>query len=113
MTPVDPAESQLAADLVLLERDHLLVLPLDSLDHLLSEPDDDPFVPGRSARSGIDDAVLTLRAARRIPEELTVRVVLPAGSSPAIAVDDAQAALRRTAIDQSTVGWREARAVRS
>ena len=114
MVIVESAERSLTADLLRLERDHLIVLELESVEHLLSEPDADPFVPRRGpARSGIDDAVLTLGAARRIPDELTLRVVLPAGATPSIPSDRAQAALRRAAAEQSTVGWREARAVRS
>jgi hypothetical protein len=114
MAPVEPVDRRLAVDLLLLEREHLLVLPLDSVEQLLSEPEGDPFEPWRGpARSGIDDAVLTLQAARRIPDDLTVRVVLPAGAAPTIRTDHAQAALRRTAIDQCSVGLREAHAVRS
>ncbi|HEX3087544.1 MAG TPA: hypothetical protein VHQ23_02750 [Ilumatobacteraceae bacterium] len=114
MPTVETADRHLSADLLLLDRDHLLVLKLGSIEQLLSESEGDPFASRvGSDRSGIDDAVLTLRAARRIPDELTVRVILPAGSTPSISTDQAQAALRRAAADQCGVGWREASAVRS
>ena len=114
MPTVEAADRRLSTDLLLLESDHLLMLRLDCVEHLLTEPEADPFVPRRgSDRAGIDDAALTLRAARRLPDDLTVRVVLPTGTTPTIPTDRAQAALRRVAADQSNVDWREARAVRS
>ena len=113
MPTVETADQSLSADLLQLERERLLVLRLDCIEHLLSEPEGDPFVPRRGLedRSGIDDAALTLRAARRIPDDLTVRIVLP--TTPSIPTDQAQAALRRVAADRRNVGWREARAVRT
>ena len=114
MPTVESADRRLSADLHLLERDHVLVLTLDRIEQLLSEPDDDPFVPRRApCRSGIDDAVLTLQAARRIPDDLTIRVVLPTGTTSSIPIDQAQATLRRIATDQCDAGWREACSVRS
>ena len=114
MPTVEAADQRLSTDLLLLESDHLLMLRLDRVEHLLSEPEVDPFVPRRGLdRSGIDDAALTLRAARRLPDDLTVRVGLPTGTTPSIPTDQAQTALRRVAADQSNVDWRGARAVRS
>jgi len=114
MPTVETADQSLSADLLLLEREHMLVLRLDCIEHLLSEPEVDPFQPRHGLdRSGIDDAALTLLAARRIPDDLTVRIVLPAGPTPSIPTDQAQAALRRVAADQRNVEWREARAIRS
>jgi hypothetical protein len=56
----------------------------------------------------------TLLAARRLPSELTVRVVLPdadAGVSPSFA--DTEAAFRRAATDRSAVAWRDGIAQRA
>jgi hypothetical protein len=113
MPTVESADHSLSAELRRLEREHLLVLRLESIEHLLSEPGGDPFVPGHGfeERSGLDDAALTLRAARRIPDDLTVRVVL--ASPPSIPTDQAQAALQRVAADRRDVDWREAVAVRA
>src|SRR6188768_4334050 len=114
MATIGPVNERLSADLERLEREHLLVLELESLEHLLCEPDRDPFVDRRGPhRSGIDDAVSTLRAARRLPDEVTVRVLLPPGAKPSIPTEQAQAALRRIASDRGTVDWREANAVRN
>jgi hypothetical protein len=113
MPTAESADQSLSAELRRLEREHLLVLRLDCIEHLLSEPEGDPFVPGRGLedRSGIDDAALTLRAARRIPSDLTVRIVL--STPPSIPTDQAQAALQRVAADRRNVEWREATAVRA
>ena len=113
MPTVESADQSLSAELRLLEREHLLVLRLDRIEHLLSDPGGDPFVPRRGLedRSGIDDAALTLRAARRIPDDLTVRIVL--STPPSIPTDQAQAALQRVAADRRNVDWREAIAVRA
>ena len=114
MATIGPVNERLSADLERLEHEHLLVLELESIEHLLCEPDRDPFASRRGPhRSGIDDAVSTLRAARRLPDDLTVRVLLPAGVTPSIPTEQAQAALRRTASDRSTLDWREANAVRN
>ena len=77
------ARRALDADMVRLERERLVVLCLDDLDGLLLDPPADAFVPRTGPnRAGIDDLALTLTAAKRLPDELTVRIVLPAGASP-------------------------------
>lgn len=108
------ASRALEADMIRLERERLVVLCLDDLDGLLNEPAVDAFVPRTGpARAGIDDLALTLTAARQLPDELTVRIVLPTGSSPAVATAVAQAALRRRAADSASASWRAAMTVRS
>ena len=68
---------------------------LDDLDGLLCEPGADPSgASWRAYRASIDDLALTLSAAVRLPDELTVRVVLPPGTSPTVPTAQAQAALR-------------------
>lgn len=97
-----------------IERDHLVEIRLADLAHLMVEPDIDPFAPlVGPAQSGIDDLVATLSAARALPDDLTVRVVLPAGTQPAVATSVAQEAMRSRAAYQASVTWRDAMAVRS
>ena len=108
------ASRQLDEALARLDREHLLVIELDDLAHLLEEPDTEPFVPQRgSARPGVDDLAATLVAAKALPNELTVRVVLPRGASPDVPVAEAQAALRSRAAHLASVEWRDAMAVRN
>jgi len=108
------ASKVLDADLARLERDRLVVLHLDDLDSLLCEPAVDAWaLRGGPYRAGIDDLALTLSAAVRLPDELTVRVVLPPGRSPTVPTAQAQAALRQRAADLSSAAWRAAMAVRS
>ena len=97
-----------------LDREHLLVIELDDLAHLLVEPDTEPFVPQRGpAQPGVDDLAATLAAAKSLPDELTVRVILPKGASPDVPVAEAQAALRSRAAHLASVAWRDAMAVRN
>jgi hypothetical protein len=108
------AREMLDADLARLSRERLVVLHLDDLDELLCEPEVDRLVPHRGPnRAGIEDLALTLSAAVRLPDELTVRVVLPAETSPTLPTDQAQAALRDRATDEASASWRAAMAVRS
>ena len=56
---------------------------------------------------------MTLAAAERLPERLTVQVVLPHGAATGATVDDAQASMRRRAEALAIDAWREAMAIRS
>jgi hypothetical protein len=108
------ANQVLEADLQRLRRDRLAVIALDELGDLVRQPSIDPFVASRSPeRAGVDELGATLATARRLPETLTVRVVLPAGASiePPVAV--VEAALHRRAAALSSVAWREGMAIRS
>jgi hypothetical protein len=108
------AAAALRADVTRLERDQLLVLVLDDLDGLLRDPDADPFTPrGGPNRAGIEDLALTLSAAERLPDKLTVRVLLPPVASPTVSTTAAQAALHQSARDSASASWRDAMAVRS
>ena len=108
------ADAALRTDLTRLERDQLLVLALDDLDGLLREPEADPFQLRRGpCRAGIEDLVLTLSAAQRLPDELTVRIVLPPAASPAVPTATAQAGLHQSARDSASASWRDAMATRS
>ncbi len=108
------ASRQLDETFARLDSEHLLVLELGDLAHLLVEPDTEPFVPQRGpAQPGVDDLAATLAAARALPDELTVRVILPEGASPAVPVAEAQAALRSRAAHRASVEWRDGMAVRN
>ncbi len=108
------ARGTLDIDLARLERDHVVELTLDDLNELFSEPDTASFTPRRGPyRSGLDDLALTLSAARRLPDQLTVRIVLAPAASPSVPTATAQAAMHERACDLATVSWRQAMAVRS
>ncbi len=112
-TPRDTSR-QLDKTFARLDREHLLVIELDDLAHLLVEPDTEPFVPQRGpAQPGVDDLAATLAAARTLPDELTVRVILPEGGSPDVPVAEAQAALRSRAAHLASGAWRDGMVVRS
>ncbi len=105
---------QLDEILARLDREHLLVIELGDLAHLFIEPDSDPFVAQRGpTQPGVDDLAATLAAAKVLPDELTVRVVLPPGTSPDGRAADAQNALHSRALYLASVSWRDAMAVRS
>jgi hypothetical protein len=108
------ASAQLDQTLAKVETEQLMVLELDDLADLLVEPDTQPFRSRRSPhRSGVEDLVLTLSAAERLPDTLTVRVVLPSDRSgdPNLAL--AQPAFRSRTADLTNEAWREAMAIRS
>ncbi len=101
------------AQLERLEREHLVEIRLDDLEGLLREPDLGPFALRRGPRrAGIEDLALTLSAAKFQPDELTVRVVLPAAPAPA-SIDEAQVAMQRASQDAAHAAWREAVSVRN
>ena len=78
------------------------------------EPDTEPFGLQRGpAQAEVDDLAATLAAAKALPDELTVRVILPNGASPNVPVAEAQAALRSRAAHLASVVWRDAMAVRN
>lgn len=97
-----------------LKREHLLVIELNDLADLLVAPDRKPFEPPRGpAQPALDDLTATLTAARSIPDELTVRVVLPAGASPGLSVGDIQAAVHTRAARLASATWRDAVTIRT
>lgn len=115
MRQLIPAQAALEAELERLKADHLVVLELEALEDLLRDPTEDGQVPMRGPhRPGLDDLVATLAAARRLPHELTVRVVLPAGAAPEPAViAEMEAAIRRRAAWTAGAAWRDGMAIRS
>ena len=114
MTVPRGTSRQLDETLARLNREHLLVIELGDLADLLVEPNTKPFVSQRGpARPGVDDLAATLASAKSLPDELTVRVILPDGASPDVPVAEAQAALRSRAAQLASVAWRDAMAIRS
>lgn len=108
------AEERLEADLRRIADDHVVVIELESIEHLLVAPDRNPFEVQRGPSSaGLDDLGLTLASVPGLPDRLTVRAVLPAGATPSMPLERAQAAMRTAAAERSTVAWREGMAVRS
>jgi hypothetical protein len=107
------ARQALDAQLRRVREEHLVELHLAVPADLLREPDVDPIeMPTGTPRAGIDDLASTLLAARRLPSELTVRVVLhDAGVTPSVA--DTESAFRRVALDRSAVAWRNGIAQRA
>jgi hypothetical protein len=104
----------LRQDLNRLEEEHVVELRLDDIEGLLREPELGPFEQRRNPhRAGVDDVALTLCAAQRLPEDLTVRVLLPSRASPAVPKERAQAAMQEAARDSASSAWRDAMAIRS
>jgi hypothetical protein len=108
------ASTQLDETLARVADEHVIELELDELADLLVEPDIRPFQVRRSPyRSGVEELALTLAAAERLPEALTVRVGLPRDRSADVPIETVQAALRSRAADLTYESWREAMAIRS
>jgi len=108
------ASAQLDQALATVESEQLIVLELDDLPDLLVEPDTQPFRSRRSPyRSGVEELALTLSAAERLPDTLTVRVVLPSDRSGDPNTAIAESAFRSRAADLTNEAWREAMAIRS
>ncbi len=105
---------QLDETLTRLNREHLLVIELGDIAHLLVGPNTEPFVAQRGpAEPGVDDLAATLAAAKALPDDLTVRVILPDGASPHVSLAAAEAALHVRAAQRAAVVWRDAMAVRN
>lgn len=101
------------AELVLLEREHVVEIELDDLDGLLREPDLPAFARRRGPRrSGLEDVALTLAAAKVQPDDLVVRVAVPIDVAPE-QIAEAEAAMRSAAADAARVAWREAVSIRN
>ena len=115
MKPVPSGAAEwLDAQLDRLQRDHLVVIELDDLRHMLVEPDVDLFATGHGrVGTGLDDIAATLCAAKTLPDELTVRVVIPTVSAGSAMAPDVQSAFQRHAEHRATVAWREAMTVRN
>ena len=106
------ASTQLDQTLARVAAEHVIELELDELADLLVEPDVRPFQARRSPyRSGVEELALTLGAAERLPETLTVRAVLPRHAE--VPNETMQAAFRSRAADLTYESWREAMAIRS
>ena len=108
------AREELDAELARIRSEHLVVLELSELADLVCEPDSGPLMGRRGPeQAGMEDVAATLTAARRLPDDLTVRVVLPAGAAIAPAVAEAEASLHHRARYLASVAWREGMAARA
>lgn len=108
------ARSALDAQLKLLSDEHAVTIELDVLADLVRHPVVDPLSLRRSpAQAGVDDLAATLLAARRLPDDLTVRVVIPEDPAPEATVAQVEAALHRCAAHRATVAWRDGMAQRA
>jgi hypothetical protein len=109
------ARQELDAQLRRLREERLIVIEVTTPADLLCEPDVDPNeMPTGTPRAGVDDLASTLLAARRLPPELTVRVVVlsdDAGVTRSLA--DTESGFRRVALDRSAVAWRDGIAQRA
>src|SRR6476661_2261711 len=113
MRHTERASAQLDRSVALITDEQVVELALDDLADLLVEPESTPFGVRRSPpRSGLDDLVSTLAAVKRLPDSVTVRVVLPHGHDGEPPVAQAQSALRSRAADLADESWREAMAIR-
>lgn len=109
------ARQELDDQLRRLREEHLVVIEVTALGDLLREPDVDPVeMPTATPRAGIDDLASTLLAARRLPSELTVRVVV-VSDDPGVtrSLADIESGFRRVALDRSVVAWRDGIAQRA
>jgi hypothetical protein len=114
MKHAQDASKQLDQALAGIENDKLVELAVDDLRDLLVEREAVAFEIRRSPyRAGVEDIALTLAAAERLPDQLTVRVILPQNQTASVPVEVAQAALRSRAADLAGESWREAMAIRS
>jgi hypothetical protein len=108
------SRARLDVDLDRLKADRVVELALDDLRDLVEEPELDPFTPHRSPElAGVDDLAATLASLRRLPDDLTVRVLLPAGAPAEPSPADAEAAMHRRATYLATTSWRDGMAIRS
>jgi len=108
------ASEKLDKALARIEQENIIELRLDDLSDLLVEPEATPFDIRRSPyRSGVEDIALTLSTVERLPDQLTVRVVLPSDRASSAHGDAAQNALRSRAADLADESWREAMGIRS
>ena len=108
------ARQRLDADLDRVRRDHVVVVELADLAHLVCAPDRSPFSQSIGPeQAAVDDLASTLAAARRLPADLTVRVLLPAGAATSPTPAEAEAALHRRAGYLATVAWRTGMAQRA
>jgi hypothetical protein len=108
------AREKLDDELHRLREEHLVVIHLTTPSDLLREPDVEPMnIRAGTTRAGIDELASTLLAARRLPSDLTVRVVLAENASTTPSFPDTEAAFRRVASDRSSAAWRDGMAQRA
>jgi hypothetical protein len=100
------------AQLRLLEREGRVELALDRPEDLVEALD--PLGTRRGpARPGVDDLALTVSAAKRLPDQLSVRILVPRHTERLELDARVESAFRWRANDLASESWREALAIRS
>jgi hypothetical protein len=90
------------------------VIEVATPENLLRAPEIDPMeLRAGTPRAGIDDVASTLLAARRLPTDLTVRVVLQDEAGVMPSATDVESAFRRVVSDRAAVAWRDGIAQRA
>jgi uncharacterized membrane protein (DUF485 family) len=108
------ARTKLDAELLRLREEQLVEVELAELVDLVREPDVDPMQMSIGpTRPGVEDLAATLLAARRLPAELTVRVVLPDAANAMPSIAETEAAFHRRAEQLASVAWRDGMAQRA
>jgi len=96
------------------EREHVIDVRVRTVAELFSDPEVDPFEEhAGSYRAGVVELGAALACVRRLPDELTVRVLLPSSEIEPSLAERTEAAVHRRASNLAAVSWRDAMAVRS
>lgn len=105
-------EEPLAAAHRRLERDGVLEVELESLDQLVGEPNLEPLGRAGPYESGAARVAGVLESARRLPDTLTVRVLLPARSDDGPGDAAAERSFRDYCRCRAEAAWRDALTIR-
>ena len=109
-----PVAASLDASARRIVNDQVIELEVDRLEDLFENPTIDPFDGRvRPLRAGIVELGETLTALRRLPDELSVRIVVPPAALAARPAADVEAAVHRRAEVLAAASWRDAMAVRN
>jgi hypothetical protein len=94
--------------------DQIIELELDRIEDLFARPSLDPFDgPPRHLAAGIEELGAMLLTLRRLPDNVTVRLVLPPAALAMHPATDVEAAFHSRAVLLGARSWRQAMAVRS
>jgi len=105
-------EDSVAAAERLLEEDGVVEVDLPSADQLVSEPSIEPLGRCGPYQSGADYASSVLQSVRRLPDQVTVRVVMNDESFDERTNAEAETAFRAYCRFRAEDAWRQASAVR-
>lgn len=105
-------EEPLAAAHSRLEQYGVLEVKLEAADQLLGEPDVEPLGRPGPYEPGVAGLAGVLESARHLPDALTVRILLPAGSERAPGDAAVEQGLRDYCRSRAEAAWRQALTVR-